>query len=232
MTILHGENVVLSRQKLVALITAAKEKKQTVTRLDAKQLTIPLLEQAMGSDSLFGEERVVVIEELHSLPKSKRKDELIDYVTEHAANAGAEIIFWEKRDLSATMLKKFAAAKPKIEQFKVTRALFKWLDSVTGNKQNLSSMLALLRAALESDGDVMCLVMLARQVRILLQMKEGSAVALAPFQIAKYKKQAASFSIDQLMKIHHALLEIDIAQKTSTTRLSMASELELLLVTL
>jgi|SRR5579859_952925 len=227
MIILHGENTVLSRNTLFQLIADANAKHQRVVRLEAKQLDLPTLEIALGGESLFGEEKVIVVEELHSLPTSKRKDELIKFLG--SANAHS-LILWEKRDLTPTMLKKFPGAKQ--EQFKVTNALFKWLDSLSGNtKQNIQS-LSLLHQALEKDGDFMCLSMLIRQTRLLISAKENHLEGMPPFMIGKTKKQAASFSLEQLLKIHHQLLQMDIEEKTSASNMSLAQKLELLVVTL
>src|SRR5258708_25872709 len=224
---LHGENTVQSRNRLFQLIAEANAKQQRVVRLEAKQLDLPNLEIAISGESLFGEEKIVVIEELHSLPTSKRKDELIKYLGSTHLNS---LILWEKRDLTPTMLKKFPTAKQ--EQFKVTNVLFKWLDSLSGNSRNNIQSLPLLHQALEKDGDFMCLTMLIRQIRLLISAKEDRVEGLPPFMVGKLKKQATSFSLEQLLKIHHQLLQIDIEEKTSATNMTLSQKLKLFLVTL
>jgi DNA polymerase III delta subunit len=232
MLILHGENTVQSRNRLFQLSSHAKEKNVQILHLDAKTLDIPTLEDALGSTSLFGEEKVIIIEELHSLPKSKRKDELIQFLSDFAQteSLSPEVILWEKRDVTATMLKKFSGAKN--EQFKVTNTLFRWLDSLIGIKSqaNVKQMLSLLRDTINQDGAEMCFAMFPRQIRMLIQAKENNFGAMAPFMIGKLKKQASTFTLDQLLKIHHTLLIIDIGHKTSSSQLNLTQELELLMV--
>jgi DNA polymerase III delta subunit len=230
MLILHGENIVQSRNALFQTISTAKTDGKEVVTVVAKSLTLPILEEALGATSLFGGDRVVVIEDLHSLPKSKKKDELIAFVSASIANNTAELILWEKRQVTATMLKKFAGAKS--QEFKVTNKLFQWLDSLTGQKTSatLQNMLSLLQEALKTDGDFMCLSLLGRQVRLLIETKEGSTASMAPFMLAKLQKQAQSFTLEQLLTLHHRLLLIDIGQKTSSSRLGLGQELELLMV--
>lgn len=233
MLILHGENNIQSRNRLFEYITSAKESSKHVHHLDARTLDMVTLEQAVGSESLFGEQKLLVIEELHSLPKSKKKDELIEFInqsTSHSDSNGIEVILWEKRDLTPTMLKKFTFAKS--EQFKLSSALFVWLDNLSGIKDSsqLKKMLDLFHKAWQSDGDFMCFSMLTRQLRLLIQAKEGNFSSLAPFMIGKLKKQSTSFSIEQLLATHHKLLLIDTAQKTSQSKLPLAQELELLLL--
>ncbi len=228
MLILHGENTVQSRNRLFQLITEARSRGVQVVHLDAKKLELPLLEETIGSDSLFGEEKLIVIEELHSLPKSSKKDQLLAFLHPGFAH----VLMWEKRDLTPTMLKKFQHSQH--EQFKITNHLFKWLDAVDGQlpASRSAQLILLLRAAIESDGDFLCFTMLIRQVRMLLQAKENVFAGMAPFMIGKLKKQASTFSLDQLMRIHHQLLTLDIAEKTSSTRLNLAQELELLMIKL
>ena len=235
MRILHGENTVQSRNQLFKYISVAKEAGKSILNMDAKALDLVALEQVLGNESLFAEQKVVIITELHTLLKSKKKDELIEMVAKAAAQSetsAIEIILWEKRDLTATMLKKFPVAKT--EQFKLSSTLFSWLDNLTGQKNSIQvkKMLELFQKAVQSDGDFMCFSMLIRQIRLLIQAKEGNVVGLPPFMIGKLKKQSESFSFPQLLTIHHKLLLIDIAQKTSQSRLNMTQELELLLATM
>jgi len=74
LTILHGENIVQSRKKLGDLITQNQKGRVDIKRLHAKDLSIAILEEAIGSSSLFGNQHIVIIEELHSLPASKKKN--------------------------------------------------------------------------------------------------------------------------------------------------------------
>lgn len=234
MLILHGENTVQSRNRLFQLTSDARKKGELVVHVEIKQLDFPTLEDAFGNQNLFGESKFVVIEELHSLIKSKRKDELITFVGNFAAqtnDGGLQIVLWEKRALTPTMLKKFPGAKS--EEFKITNSLFKWLDSigVASSAQNAKlTSLKLLRDALEKDGDFMCFTMFIRQIRLLIQVKDGAVAGLPPFMIGKLKQQAGAFTMPQLLKMHGRLLELDIEQKTSTSRLNLTQQLELLTI--
>ncbi len=228
MFLLHGENTVQSRNRLITLIDEAKAHGKKVDRIDAKMLDTAKLQEILGSQSLFGDERLIVVEELHSLPKSKKKDELIW----HIANADSDIILWEKRALTPTMIKQFPGVKA--EEFKLTNAVFAWLDTLSGAQipTQKQKMITSLRKAIAYDSDAMCFTMLIRQIRMLLQIKDGGTVAGAPFMIAKLKKQASTFSLEQLFHIHAQLLRIDVGWKTSTLTLGLARELELLLLTM
>ena len=78
----------------------------------------------------------------------------------------------------------------------------------------------------------MCFAMLARQIRLLLSVKDGVVPKLAPFAVAKLQKQARAFTLDQLLRTHTTLVDIDRQQKTSTTQLSLHAQLDLLMAEL
>ena len=224
LTILHGENIIASRDKLVELITQAKDKNKTIERLNAEKINPGFLESNLVKQDLFGTERIVVIEELHSLPKSKQKKILIELITK----SEMDIILWEKRKLTPTMTKKFPQAK--IFEFKLSKTLFKWLDSLNGDKKNQNQQLLTFRQTLKTDDPQLCLVMLARQIRMLIQVKDNENMPGSPWMIKKMKKQSQSFNLKQLLNIHHQLLDIDLRQKTSTNNLGLDQELDLLLL--
>ena len=231
-TILHGEHLVASRQRLTELLDAARQQGQDVVRLEGKSLDLGKLEEVLGSSSLFGDKKLLLIEELHSLPKSKRKDQLIATIATAASDTALQdslsLILWEKRALTATMLKAFPQAQ--VQEFKLSNQLFKWLESLSPHKPSKPAQLKLFHQVLVTEDAFLCLTMLIRQVRLLIQTKDGGKPAGAPFMIAKLSKQAQNFTLDQLLKMHHSLLEIDLKQKTSGSLLSLEQELDLLLL--
>lgn len=230
-TILHGDNTVQSRNKLAQFISLAKNKKQDIIRLEAKKTTLPELEQMLGSNNLFGNSQLIIVEALHSLPQSKRKNDFIDLIAQTSQSSqNMEIILWEKRALTPTMLKKFP--KNKEEHFKLTNQLFKWLDSLSPNNKTKTSQLKNLHKAIEDNGEHMCFVMLIRQIRLLIQAKDGGNIKGPPFMISKLKKQAQDFSLDMLLDIYRNLLQIDLKMKTSQNQLSLAQSLDLFIVNL
>lgn len=214
--ILHGDNTTAARSRAVELLSQAKLSGHEVTRVAADTLTLPQLETLLGSDSLFAAERTICIESLHSLPTSKRKTELLTFLSQ-AQYPDVTMVLLEKRALTATMLKKFPSARA--ESFSITKALFKWLDTLQGSlgqqPKQLAASLKLLRQAAAQDGEVLCLVMAARQLRLLIQVFETGQVAGPPFLLSKLKKQAATFSsITSLVAAHAKLLELDLAHKS------------------
>ncbi len=231
MIIFHGEHTINSRQKLMDHLSAAKQKGLDIHRYQASELNEAVLEQALGETSLFGNDKQVVIEELHSLPPSKKKDSLIAQLAATSTNSNApQLILWEKRALTKTMLKKLGQVEEQI--FSISNKVFAWLDSLNGTsrKTTLKHQLELLQAATTAEDAFYCLIMLARQIRMLIQIADGGTVGGAPFMVAKLQKQARTFTLPQLLKAHHKLLELDLAHKTSTSKLTLAQDLDLFLV--
>jgi len=219
-TIFHGENVIASREALAQAIQQAKQKNQIAQRLEAKRITTAELEQALSSNNLFGDTQLTIIEELHSLPTSARKKELIELISKYS---DAEIIIWEKKTITATMLKKFPNNRN--QEFKITKALFKWTESV-GTKLATQEKLKLLDLAIKQDSDQLCFIMLIRQIRMLFQALEGNAIAGPPFMVQKIRAQAQHFSLQQLQKLHADCYTIDRQMKTSTLPLPLSALLQ------
>jgi DNA polymerase III delta subunit len=65
---------------------------------------------------------------------------------------------------------------------------------------------------------------------MLIQAKEGAPLKGAPFMINKIKKQAERFSLDQLLKLHNAVYQLDGKIKNSELLLEVGAELDLLVI--
>jgi len=224
--IFHGDNPVDSRKKLLELITSEKNKGTNIVRLEAKKLTPPILEENLVNHDLFGTSQLTIVEALHSLPRSKKKNQLITTIQKSNSN----IVLWEKRSLTKTMLKKFPQAKT--SESKLTKALFKWLDSLSSNQKSKKKQLELLHQSIEIDSAGMCLAMLMRQIRLLIQARENHKIKGPPFMISKLKNQARNFSLQQLLNIHNQLLDFDIKQKSSLNLRTIEQNLDQLIINL
>lgn len=222
--IIHGENQVASRKKLVELIEQAKKQNKEIVNINAEKIDRAKLESALLSESLFGNEKLLVIEGLYSLPKSKKKDEFISLIS----SASIEIILWDKKLLTKTDLKKLPTDLENYE-FKITPKMWSFLDTLSPNPKAKTSMLKLFKESVESDSSEFVFLMIARQIRILIQIKENQPPKVAPFMLSKLNKQAKEFSLEKLLSLHQQLYLIDQKQKLSTGLLSLESELDLLL---
>jgi DNA polymerase III delta subunit len=223
--LIHGDNQVASRKKLTELLTEFKKQNKEVFQLSAEKLDRAQLESNLLSESLFGQEKILVLDGLHSLPKSKKKDEFINLIS----SASIDIILWEKKLLTKTDLKKLQSDLETYE-FKITPKLWTFLDKLSPNPKSKNALLKLFHESIAMDGAEFIFLMMARQIRLLIQVKEGEANKLAPFMLSKLKKQAGEFSLAKLLTIHQQLYQIDTKLKQSTSLLSLEAELDLLLL--
>ncbi len=80
-----------------------------------------------------------------------------------------------------------------------------------------------LHRLLQEDSPRYAFAMITRQFRLLIQAREAlddgqdpqTALALPPFVVRKIVAQARRFTLPELERIYHALLECDLAMKTS-----------------
>jgi len=223
--LIHGDNQVNSRKKLTELLAEAKKQNKEIFQLNAEKLDRAQLESNLLSESLFGQEKILLLEGLYSLPKSKKKDEFIDLIS----SASIDIILWEKKLLNKTDLKKLPSNFESYE-FKITPKLWTFLDKLSPNPKSKNALLKIFHESIAIDSAEFIFLMMARQIRLLIQVKEGGAIKLAPFMLSKLKKQAGEFSLEKLLAIHQQLYQIDKKLKQSASLLGLEAELDLLLL--
>lgn len=226
MKILHGTHEVHVHEALADELSRAKQHGEETVRVVAKKSTLAELELLLGEQNLFAQQKLVVIDQLHSLPKSARKTELIAYLSKQQER---NVILCERKDLTKTELKKFPEAQ--VQHFPTSSTLFKWLDCL-GDERSKKQALDYLQQAKAGDGAGFCFAMLARQTRLLLQAKDGGVIAGPPFVQNKLKNQSQRFSLPQLLGLHQELLQFDYQSKTSSTAISLEQQLDLLTLSL
>jgi|APSaa5957512622_1039677.scaffolds.fasta_scaffold46355_2 DNA polymerase III delta subunit len=219
-TIFHGDNFVLSRKVFNEQIDEFKGEK---IRFTAKKLDETKLTQSLESNSLFGDTKLVIIENLLTLPRSKAKDKFIELVLH---NKDSEIVLWEKKAITPAVKKKFAGAT--IKEFKLPASVFKVLDSLKPGSGKVT--LKLLHDCLKKDAAELVFYMLHRRVSQLIQATKEGQLKGAPWQIGKLKSQSQNFKLETLLKLHQDLLNIDFTIKTGQAVLPLASQLDLLLI--
>ena len=212
-TIFHGDNYVLSRQALNQSLT------QTPERFAAKGLTEETLTQALESNSMFKDNKLFVIENLLTSPRSQLKEKLIKIILN---NDGQNIFLWEKKPLTPAVKKQFA--KTTVKEFKLPASLFNFLDDLTLKK---------FHQALINNPAELIFYLLHRRISQLIQaLDDPDSLKGAPWQIGKLKIQAKKYSLDQLLNFHQKLLTLDEQVKTSQSILPLAGCLDLLLIDL
>lgn len=227
LTIIHGDDEVKIHACLVGKLEESKKKGIEVIRLAGKGLSIENLENAIGTQELFASEKLVVIDGLLSLPKSKLKEELLGWVKTHDSDT-VHVILIEVKILTATQLKQLPDAS--VTVFKVPVLLFQFMETI--GLVSAPKAITLFHGILVTQDPEFVFVMLIRQVRMLLAFVADGTYDGPPFGRQKLTKQAAVFTVEKLLVLHRKLLEIDSRQKTSKNSLSLVQEIDLLLTDL
>lgn len=228
MLVLHGDNLVASRNTLNKEIAAAKTSGTAeIIRLDGESLQLTDLIEAIETNSLFGQEKLVVVENLLSRKQQKAKQALFSYLA--ALKSTVPIILWEKKPLTQAQLKNLPAFA-RVQLFRLSPKIFALLDSISPGNQK--RMLVLLKQCVEEESPELVFFMLARRVRQLIIASEGirdGSTGLAPWQKQRISTQAKKFEPRQLYRLHEMLYRADKSIKTGRNILSLPSMLDLTL---
>ncbi len=223
-TIIHGDNTVLSRQQLTRHIEGRTRQGKTVKSIAGADISLPSLTSALQSTSLFGDEQAVVLERLFKMRSKNVRDQVVQILVTHQET---EVILWDDHIISATNLKLISAAKPSVELFKTSPIVFQTMD-MFGNPHESSRMIKQLHRSYDQDTTEFVFSMLARQVRLLISVVEGDTGSMKPYTLQKVSQQAKHFTLEKLLKIHHQLLVIDLNQKQSLSLLTLEQQLDML----
>jgi len=225
MVIIHGENIVLSRQRLNEEIGKFKGE---VIKLEGERLTLTELQQAVESKSIFGADKLVVIFRLFSRKPSREKEKLLNYCQKQNPQ---NLIVWEEKKIERRVLNKFRKAR--IEFFDLPAIIFKFLDSLFPTNKKTS--LLLFHQCLKKEVPERIFYYLCRRVEqliIVADLGKKGLENLKDWQKEKLIRQAKAFGLEKLINLYQKLLEIDYQQKTGQTPFSLISSLDLLIASL
>ena len=230
MIILHGLNIVESRKELENLKNQAKGQEMII--LDGARLDLGELKQALEAKSLFGQEKLVVLENLFGAKKkTKEQEKIIDYLKK--AKQDTDLIIWEDQEVGKAFLHFFPYARVKI--FKPDPLLFRFLETL--RPSGSQDMIESFRKVTAREDANLIFNMIIRQFRLLLFLKAGEGnfeevERLADWQKTKIAKQAQYFAMEKLLRAYRELLTIDYQEKTGLTPYSLSQTLELFLANL
>jgi DNA polymerase III delta subunit len=224
--LLHGDNTVLSRAKLNQYLQDIKKKGiKDVVSLAGKKAQLTELIEAVETQSLFGTDRAVVIEELHAHKSKTTLKELVEYLSK--LDHSAEVLLWEQKVVTAIQLKKLANFKAEV--FKTSPVVFKFLDAIGTTTK--SQTLSLYQEAVEKDSAEFIFFMLARHTRQLVQVTDPH-YDLPPWQAGKLKGQLRALGEEKAKNFHSRLHEIDWHNKSGQSIHGVEGDLALLIASL
>ena len=149
-TVLHGDNTVVSRQALNNIISSFKGE---IITLDGKSLDVTDFAQVSRSGAMFEQKRLVIIENFFSFNKKSRLD---------FAQIDSDLIFYESKKLSPTSIPIIKDAR--IQEYKADPIIFKLVDNIRpGNGKNL---ILVYRQCLKTSEPEFIFAMIIRQLRL------------------------------------------------------------------
>lgn len=224
-TLFHGDDITASRAALDRMIE--REKNKEIRRLEGKNIDTTLLVQSLESSSLFGGETLAVIDGLFGQITKKQKR--IEELTRILLEAGCDVFLWEDRLLPPGIVSKLGKAS--VQQFKLPAIIFSLLDGL--RPKCASACLPLLERVLDMQPAEVVYAMLFRRIRELIQLQDRvTPERMAPWMAMRLTAQSRSFTMNELIAMHGALVEMDTRIKSGSSPFSMAQLLEQFLIAL
>ncbi len=227
-TLLHGDYIEASRTELVRLKGEAKGKE--IRSIDGRGLDATALIQAISSGSLFGEEILVVVENLFS--KLGKKTKLIEQLAKILSDHGKDIdiILWEDKEVGVTVIKSLGSSV-KVVSFKIPSLIFQFLDGL--RPQSATTLIPLYQQLVQTQAAELVFTMITRRLRQLLMIAGGEPPeGLQGWQVGKLTSQAKFFTMDTLTSMYKKLLDIEYSLKTGATPFTLAQLSEQFLIDL
>lgn len=213
-TILHGENTVLSRSRLVQIKSVLKKRGWNFTKIDLKENN---LSSQMISQDLFGNQTLFIYE--NGIANFDKK--AFKYLDDHSGD-DINLLIWEKKPLTKTQLNKFKDAN--IELFSIPKEVFNFLEIIYPNNSKL--ILEKLNKLIETEALEFVFAMMARHLRDLYWVKVApESLSLPPWRKSKLQSQSGKFSVKQLEKVIKKMAEADVKAKKSEQDLKLSLDL-------
>ncbi|MCL5676181.1 MAG: hypothetical protein M1120_03585 [Patescibacteria group bacterium] len=229
-TVVHGSNQVLTRNSL----NSFRQKYQEVLILNGKNLTKNDLELGLKSQSLFGQDKLLIIE--NYFQGKKNREEVVKYL--NSLPETQEIVFWEDRESKIADLKKLNPKNSRILQFNFPTVIFKFLDSLYPGNHKVSYVL--FESCLEQNEAEMIFFMTVKLFRNLLLTKNvndkkeqnfpDDYLKISSWQKQKLFVQAKLFETKDLILLYNKLLNLDYEIKTGESGIDMETGLKLFIL--
>jgi hypothetical protein len=225
----HGDNIELSRAEYNQIKIKMSDK--NIRILPGKALDLALITQALESQSLFGGETVVFIDNLFS-PIGKKIKLIQQYaqIIKDASENNLDIVLWEEKEMGKTVMTGLGNHIVN-RLFKLPVLIFTFLDNFKpGNSQLLINEFSKLR---QTDAAELLFSMIVRRFRQLIMLRDSVIPeGLQSWQAARLTTQSKYFSIDELVSDYKKLIEIEYLIKSGMSPLILDKQLELFIINL
>ncbi len=226
--LIHGDQSEAARKKLTELKGAAAGKE--VREVNGKKLDGPVLTQALESSSMFGGDVLVAVEGFLTHAKKREKSFATNLTKFITAAQSIDVILYEEKEIDKATIPKLGSTA-KVFLFKTPVVLFQFLDSLRPSHAKYT--IPLFQKVVATEPAEIVFVMILRRVRQLIQVKDNvTPDKMQSWQMGRLTTQAKTFTMDELVAMHKALLQIDIAIKTGSSAFTLAQHIQQLLISL
>lgn len=229
-TIIHGEDIVSSRR---FFIDERKKSLHPIT-FSGDNLDLTDIAQAVEANSLFDiVNKEIFIEDLFSKKQSQEFSGIVSYLQKHSRNVNIKI--WESKELSKKQLNSFKGHQIKL--FSLSKTLFVFLNEL--KPDNSKKLIHIFHKTLGNTEVELVFYMLIRQFRLLLAIFGESKTNqideiknMQAWQKERLKRQASFFSEMQLKNTYNKIYDIEIAEKSGSSVLSLPQAIDFLLLSI
>ncbi len=224
--ILAGEDEVRRATREQVVVNSIQGQGRTVRRFNLGKDDPDSLLSELGTQAMFAQPTVWAIGGLEKIRSPKQQATLIQALAESTDDVVVSI----GKEPGAGLKKTIDLKIWKIESFTLPKLVFAFCD---GLKIKPYSEIHRLFRQIVADGDEWWLqTQLARTMVALLQTKAGITPGGAPFQIPKWKKQSAAWTLAEMQRFIRGLFELELEIKSGKTRLTWSQQFDILLASL
>ncbi len=224
--VLTGEAELALQQRLAAIVSSALASGQEKHDLDLRKNSLEETEQLLGEQSLFGAQKIWIVQGWQSLRSPKQADALLTLFSEHTDDVVLII-----PDKITPAKKKKLSAPWKIENFSLPANVFTFLESI--GVQPLPKLWPLYLQALDASGEWGVHALAARQTWMILQYQAGEeSVRANPWIAKKLSAQAKAHSTKTWLQFASDLFDIEFGIKSGKNKLPWREQFDVTLAKL
>lgn len=217
--LIHGEDELKSYDRLQKFVNTARARSWEVVSVEDSSLS---LEETLSARSLFQGERFFILKDIKKLGKKE-----LTWLNKKADKLDGNLVIYHNDALSVAFIKSLPGS-PKVEEFKLPKLMFTFLESFY--PKNAKRVITLLHESSHSTPPEFLFSLLSKQLRDLYWVKkEAGSLPYPNWRVGKLKNQAERFKIGELMELINDLAEIDIKVKSSNAEI--IPSLDLLIAT-
>lgn len=216
-TVLHGEDVVKSRDRLFVITQTLRDRGWIVSNLENDGISI---KEKLATTSLFGEERLLVSENGLGVSKSD-----YEWLGKNAAVAAGNLVFWFPSTVNVSVKSKLPK-NTHYEVFPLPKEIFSLLNEFYPG--NTNKFLKMFHRVVEKEPEEFVFAVLAKNLRDLYWAKVSPESLPYPrWLIAKIQSQSGKFSLRHLESLIDSFSAIDVEAKSGGLGISRSIDLSL-----